>query len=135
MQNLHFLLKKEEWAMLNPYMFLYWYSRVSHRQYWFDFWGSIDLNGPITTLMPIWLHHWRLVRAHFPGCDPWDFLGARWSCLAHTVENEEVCLQWFLWKNMCFCETFSVMIELKWYKLLKLNYLVSFTLNLLFPHS
>jgi hypothetical protein len=72
--------KKEEWAMLNPYMFLYCYSRVSHRQCWFGFWGSIDLNGPITTLMPIWLHHWRPVRAHFPGCDPWDFLGARWSC-------------------------------------------------------
>lgn len=66
------------YAFLN--MFLYWYSRASHRQYWYDFWGSIDLNGLITILMRIWLHHWRPVRAHFLGCDPWDFLRGRWSC-------------------------------------------------------
>jgi hypothetical protein len=33
--------------------------------------------------------------------------------LAHTVENEEVCLRLLIWKNMCLCETFSAIIELK----------------------
>lgn len=77
---------------------------MSHRQYWSDFWGSIDLNGPITILMRIWLHHWRPVHAHFLGCDLWDFLGGRWSChlLTQWRTRRYVC-SYFV-ESLCLCE-------------------------------
>jgi hypothetical protein len=87
----------------------YCYSRVFHQLYWFDFWGSIDLNGPITTLMPIWLHHWKPVRAHFLDCDPWDFLGGRWSChlLTQWRTRRYVCE---LWDLECYSLTEMILI-------------------------
>lgn len=79
MQHVHALVLKIVCSLFSARMF--------HQLCWFDFWGSIALNGQTSMLMLILLPHWKLAHLLTQGWGQRGLLEAKSSCRLVTQLN------------------------------------------------